>query len=71
MERQILLLGNSQLYEISEKVNREELEDLCPTFADMFDTIKGIRRDYGFGRAIAAPQIGIKKCLICMLTDKR
>ena len=37
---------------------------------DMFDCIKGIRRDYGFGRAIAAPQIGVKKRLICMLTDK-
>ena len=48
MEREILLLGNPQLYEISEKVNREELEELRPIFTDMFDTIKGIRRDYGF-----------------------
>ena len=36
----------------------------------MFDCIRGIRRDYGFGRAIAAPQIGIQKRLNCMLTDK-
>lgn len=70
MERPILLLGNPQLYEISEKVTREELEDIRPVFIDMFDCIKGIRRDYGFGRAIAAPQIGVKKRLICMLTDK-
>ena len=70
MEREILLLGNQKLYEVSEKVKREELEDLRPVFDDMFDCIRGIRRDYGFGRAIAAPQIGVQKRLICMLTDK-
>ena len=70
MERQILLLGDPKLYEISEKVTRDELEELRPIFTDMFDCIKGIRRDYGFGRAIAAPQIGVMKRLICILTDK-
>lgn len=70
MEREILLLGNPQLYEVSEEVRREELEQLKPVFTDMFDCIKGIRRDYGFGRAIAAPQIGVKKRLICILTDR-
>ena len=70
MEREILLLGNRALYEISEEVKEEELELLRPVFEDMFDCIRGIRRDYGFGRAIAAPQIGIKKRLICMLTDQ-
>ena len=70
MEREILLLGNPQLYEVSEAVRFEELESLRSVFADMFDCIRGIRRDYGFGRAIAAPQIGVKKRLICMLTDK-
>ena len=70
MERKILLLGDPRLYEISEEVKREELEELRPVFTDMFDCIKGIRRDYGFGRAIAAPQIGVQKRLICILTDK-
>ena len=70
MERKILLLGDPRLYEISEEVKREELEELRPVFEDMFDCIKGIRRDYGFGRAIAAPQIGVQKRLICILTDK-
>lgn len=70
MEREILLLGNPALYEISEEVKEEELELLRLVFEDMFDCIRGIRRDYGFGRAIAAPQIGIKKRLICMLTDQ-
>ena len=70
MERKILLLGDPRLYEISEEVKREELEELRLVFEDMFDCIKGIRRDYGFGRAIAAPQIGVQKRLICILTDK-
>ena len=70
MEREILLLGNPKLYEIPEAVKREELDDLRPVFEDMFDCIRGIRRDYGFGRAIAAPQIGVQKRLICMLNDK-
>ena len=70
MERDILLLGNPRLYEISEEVKREELEELRSVFTDMFDCIRGIRRDYGFGRAIAAPQIGVQKRLICILTDQ-
>ncbi len=70
MEREILLLGDPRLYEVSEEVKYEEIERFRPVFTDMFDCIRGIRRDYGFGRAIAAPQIGIKKRLICMLTDR-
>ena len=70
MEREILLLGAPRLYEASEAVKQEELEQMRPVFTDMFDCIKGIRRDYGFGRAIAAPQIGVKKRLICILTDR-
>ena len=70
MEREILLIGDPRLYEISKEVTREELEELRPVFEDLFDCIRGIRRDYGFGRAIAAPQIGVPKRLICMLTDK-
>ncbi len=70
MERKILLLGDPRLYEVSEEVKREELEELRPIFEDMFDCIKGIRRDYGFGRAIAEPQIDVRKRVICILTDK-
>ncbi len=70
MEREILLLGDPKLYEVSEAVTREELEELRPVFEDMFDCIRGIQRDLGFGRAIAAPQIGVLKRVICILTDK-
>ena len=70
MEREILLLGDPRLYEISEEVKQEELEALRPVFEDMFDCIRAIRRELGFGRAIAAPQIGVQKRIICMLTDR-
>ncbi len=70
MERKILLLGDPKLYQVSEEVKKEELGELRPVYEDMFDCIRGIRRDYGFGRAIAAPQIGVRKRLICILTDK-
>ena len=70
MEREILLLGDPRLYEVCKEVKQEELEDLRPVFTDMFDCIRAIRRDYGFGRAIAAPQIGVNKRVICMLTDR-
>lgn len=70
MEREILLLGDPRLYEVAEEVRREELDALRPVFEDLFDCIRAIRRDYGFGRAIAAPQIGVGKRLICILTDK-
>lgn len=70
MERDILLLGDPRLYEVCQAVKQEELDMLRPVFTDMFDCIKAIRRDYGFGRAIAAPQIGVSRRLICMLTDK-
>lgn len=70
MEREILLLGDPRLYEISAEVRSGELDALRPVFSDMFDCIQGIRRRYGFGRAIAAPQIGVRKRVICMLLDK-
>ena len=70
MERNILLLGDPKLYQVSEEVKKEDLEELRPVYEDMFDCIRGIRRDYGFGRAIAAPQIGVHKRMICILTDK-
>ena len=70
MEREILLLGDPRLYQVSQEVKQEELEQLRPVCGDLFDCIRGIRREYGFGRAIAAPQIGLQKRLICILTDR-
>jgi peptide deformylase len=62
----ILLLGTPQLYEKSIQVNKEELSALQPEINLMFDTILDFREEHGFGRAIAAPQIGLQKRIICL-----
>ncbi|MDD4857214.1 MAG: peptide deformylase [Candidatus Krumholzibacteria bacterium] len=64
--RDILFLGNPKLYEESSKVRREELEDLESVFEDMGDTLLEFRDEYGWGRAIAAPQIGVMKRIVYM-----
>jgi peptide deformylase len=53
--RDILLLGNPALYEVSEAVGRRELEAMKTVVADLHDTLMDFRRRYGAGRAIAAP----------------
>ncbi len=64
--REILLLGNQQLYKESTKVEREELEKLIPVFEDLQETLLDFRERYGWGRAIAAPQIGVLKRIVFM-----
>lgn len=68
--RDILLLGNPQLYEIGQEVNQQELESLKPAIADLHDTMMAFRKKWGAGRAIAAPQIGVMKRLIYMHIDR-
>ena len=65
MKREVLLLGDPALYEVSTAVTREELEALRPDIEDMFECLQ----DAGFGHGISAPQIGIKKRLICLDLD--
>jgi peptide deformylase len=64
--RKVLLLGNPKLYEVSEEIMEEELEELKPVIDDLHDTLMDFRRKYGAGRAIASPQIGVMKRLIYM-----
>lgn len=56
--RDILLLGNESLYSISLEVAYGELDKAKQVVADLHDTMLNFREKYGFGRAIAAPQIG-------------
>ena len=69
--KDILLLGNPLLYEKSEPVQPEEIPALLPKIDLMFETVLDFRKKYGAGRAIAAPQIGLLKRIICLNTDKR
>jgi peptide deformylase len=68
--RDILQLGNPQLYEISDPVVRSELAALPDVVTDLHDTMMDFRQRYGAGRAIAAPQIGVMKRLIYMHIDQ-
>jgi len=67
--RDILLLGNPMLYEKSVLVKPDEIEGLLSKFDLMFETVLDYRNKYGTGRAIAAPQIGLQKRIICLNID--
>lgn len=68
--KEILLLGNPKLYEISEPVQKNELESLSSVIEDLHDTMSDFRQKYGAGRAIASPQIDVMKRLIYMHIDE-
>lgn len=68
--REILLLGNPELYQTAEPVSRDELSDLKSVAEDLCDTLLDFRHRHGRGRAIAAPQIGVSKRLIFWDTGK-
>lgn len=62
----ILLLGDPELHKTSTPVKKSELEALMPQIERMWDSILDIQKTYGFGRAIAAPQLGIRKRIIAL-----
>lgn len=66
----ILQLGHPLLYKVSEPVKRAELEALKPVFDDLHDIILEFRAKYRAGRAIAAPQIGVMKRIICWNVER-
>lgn len=70
MIKEILKLGNPQLYEISTPITEEDLPNLKEWVEDLHDTLMEYRKVYGAGRAVAAPQIGIQKRLLYMYLDK-
>ncbi|MDB4922195.1 peptide deformylase [Mucilaginibacter sp.] len=66
----LLLLGDQRLYETCQPVLKAELPLVKNWVADMDNVMNEIRQKYNFGRAIAAPQLGIMKRLIYMNIDK-
>lgn len=70
MIKEILRLGDPQLYEKSTELTASDAELLGTWVQDLHDTLMQYRKTYGAGRAVAAPQIGIKKRLLYMYTDK-
>lgn len=70
MVKEIILLGNPKLYQVSSIIEKEETEFIKQVINDLHDTLMDFRKKYGVGRAIAAPQIGVFKRLIYMYIDK-
>ena len=66
----LLLLGDPRLYQTCKHVQPWELILVRSWVADMDNVIREIRAKYNFGRAIAAPQLGIMKRLVYMNIDK-
>jgi peptide deformylase len=66
----LLLLGDPRLYETCEPIRPEELPQVPAWVADLDNVMCEVRQKYGFGRAIAAPQLGTMKRLIYMNIDK-
>jgi len=70
MIREILKLGNPKLYEISTDITAADAPLLAGWLTDLHDTLMEYRRVYGAGRAVAAPQIGVKKRLLYMYDNR-
>ena len=68
--KDIILLGDPRLYEACEPLTRSDLPHLPDWVQSMHEVMEAIRAEYNFGRAIAAPQLGIMKRLIYMNIDK-
>jgi peptide deformylase len=68
--KDLLLLGNPLLYQVCEPVLESELPLVSVWVADLHNVMQEIRAKYNFGRAIAAPQLGIMKRLIYMNIEK-
>jgi peptide deformylase len=66
----LLQLGNPLLYQVCEPVQQHELPSVTEWVNDLDNVMKEIRVKYNFGRAIAAPQLGIMKRLFYMNIDK-
>jgi len=68
--RQVLLLGNPQLYATAAMVREEEIVDIEPLVADLRDTLMEFKKRKGAGRAIASPQIEVMKRVIYLHIDE-
>ncbi len=68
--RDILLLGNPLLNQRSKSVKKAELNVVNAVGQDLHDTLMDFRARHGWGRAIAAPQIGVLKRIVYLHIDQ-
>ena len=68
--REILLLGDPQLWRPSETVTDVRATETKEIISDLAATLENFRAGHGFGRAIAAPQIGaLRRILFVDMND--
>nr|WKN36284.1 peptide deformylase [Tunicatimonas sp. TK19036] len=66
----LLLLGDSRLYEVCDPVTEEDRPNIQAWVNDLHNVMEEIRGRYLFGRGIAAPQLGIMKRLFYLNVDQ-
>ncbi|MBD2723890.1 MULTISPECIES: peptide deformylase [Hymenobacter] len=66
----MVLLGDPRLYEVCEPVTEADLPRVAGWVADLHHVMNEVRAKYGFGRGIAAPQLGIMKRLVYLNLDR-
>jgi peptide deformylase len=66
----ILKLGDPRLYEVCEPVLQTDLSNVPEWTQQLHEAMEDIRRVYGFGRGIAAPQLGIMKRMFYLNLDR-
>ena len=62
--KDLLLLGDPRLYESCAPIESPEIGKIPGWIDEMQGIMVEIKRSYGFGRGIAAPQLGIMKRLV-------
>lgn len=66
----LLLLGDPRLYQKCDPVLKEENHLIAGWVADLHSVMEEVRRIHGFGRGIAAPQLGIMKRLFYLNVEE-
>jgi len=68
--REVLQLGNPVLREVCAPVEDPSLPKVAAVVADLQDTLAHCRATTGYGRGIAAPQIGVLRRIVFLNVDK-
>jgi peptide deformylase len=59
-------MGNPLLWNRASPVSDPEALEIRSLIEDLGDTLSAVRAENGFGRGIAAPQIGVPKRVVCI-----
>jgi peptide deformylase len=71
MIREVLQLGNPTLRQPADPVPDPGSHEVAATLADLRDTLAHWRATTGYGRGIAAPQIGVLRRIVFMNIDQQ